>query len=567
VSADRLAPGTVVDGRYVVEDELGEGGMAVVYRVRHRTLGTPMALKLLTVSRGSVRDRLLQEGRVQAALRHPNIVAALDTVVMGESIGLVMEYVRGPSLYRLLSEMRLDWNQIDDIARGLFDGISAAHKAGLVHRDLKPDNVLIELAPGRLIPKIADFGLVKLLDTDGESKGRTRTGTTFGTPEYMAPEQISDVKGVDARADVFSIGVMLFEMVTGTKPFADDDLLELFNKISKGRRPSVAALRPDAPERMVRAIDAALMTDRAARAQTIDEVRARWTEGIPAHQGEPWSEPVMEQVRRLGRGEEGIDTLRKAQSLDSAASMTARSQVSEVDRSSAGKSDQAWAAGASPSVVAIEQAPARRRLWAGVGLLGASVAAFLAGTALLGVLAVWWFLVQPALPPAPPAPPVRAVVVEPEPPPPVADPEPPVAPPDLAGVPSPPPPDRPPPDRPGPPAPPALPPPDPVPEPAPAPAPAVVEPAPAPAPPAPAPVEPAHVRLVSTTPLTVELQRPDGHPLRLGDVPAGRYTVFAWFVDNGQPTQVAAVDLAPGSRSIVRCDTSARICKVVKESP
>ncbi len=552
-----LAAGTVVDGRYVVEDQLGAGGMAVVYRVRHRTLGTPMALKLLTVNRGSVKDRLLREGRVQAALRHPNIVAVLDTVTIGEKVGLVMEYVRGPNLYSLLREMQLDWHQLDDIARGLFDGIGAAHDAGIVHRDLKPDNVLIEIAPGRLIPKIADFGLVKLLDEEAQDgPSRTRTGTTFGTPEYMAPEQISDAKNVDARADVFSVGVMLFELVTGRKPFQHEDLLELFNRIARGERRTVASLRPDAPERMVRAIDAALVPDRTLRAPSIAAVRALWTEGHSVLVPAPWTEQAIDQVRRLGRGEEGVETLRRARSMQSDPGQTGQ-PVASPPAARVGTD-----AGATPSVIAVEEAPHRRRLWMGLGLVGTSATLLLlGGVVLVGVVGLWASGLgrgtgEVAVVPPPPPPPSAPV---PEPSPPEATP--------VATAPSPPPgPASPAPGRPVP-----APPPTPtsatvLPEPPPPAAPPPVAPAatPVPAPAsAPQPIR-ASVRAEGLSGLTVSLQSSDGVPVDLGSVAPGTYKVFAFFTP-GEPTEVQTVSLAPGSRWVVRCNPAAHRCKANPE--
>ncbi len=549
-----LAPGTEIDGRYVVEDQLGAGGMAVVYRVRHRTLGTPMALKLLTVGRRSVRDRLLKEGRVQAALRHPNVVAALDTVLVGERIGLVMEYVRGPTLYGLLRDMQLDWNQVDDIARGLFDGIEAAHLAGIVHRDLKPENVLIEIAPGRLIPKIADFGLVKILDDEGPTAGRTRTGSSFGTPEYMPPEQISDVKGVDARADVFSVGVMLFELVTGKKPFDHEDLLELFNRITRGERPAVRDLRPDVPDRMVRAIDAALVPDRTQRAQSIAAVRALWTQGASVLAVAPWSEQAIEQVRRLGRGEDGAETLRRAQSQDGSAAPPQAGSAT-------------FDASLTPSVAAAVEVARRPRLWLGLGLAAGGVVLLLLGGASL------WFLVVAAGVGAPPSVAERPAAPAEAPPPAT------VAPPPVPPSDAPAPPERRPPPPPSPaaaPLPAEPPPPLPArpaaaPLPPEAPAPSLAAPSPtAPSPAAPSPAAPtgssptARVRGATEGALTIELQGEDGLPHPLGAVAPGRYRVFAFFTE-GVPTEVGAFTAAAGTAWTVRCDAVARRCRIVGE--
>ncbi|MCA9492628.1 MAG: serine/threonine protein kinase, partial [Myxococcales bacterium] len=188
---DLLPPGAVIDGRYVVEALIGRGGMAAVYCVRHVHLDTQHALKVLTVGGPSLARRLQQEGRVQATLQHPNIVAVTDMVSVDGQPGLVMEFVRGPSLEALLGKRRPTLEQIDVLAVGVMDGVAAAHALGLIHRDLKPANVMVAVTSMTLVPKVADFGLVKLVAGDDAGVlSKTRSGMAMGTPAYMAPEQI-----------------------------------------------------------------------------------------------------------------------------------------------------------------------------------------------------------------------------------------------------------------------------------------------------------------------------------------------------------------------------------------
>jgi len=137
-----LVPGTAID-RYDVVRLLGHGGMAEVYPVRHRTLGTSHALKLLTLSGRSIRDRLIEEGRVQARLRHPNLVAVTDVLDVDGAPGLLMEFVDGPSPDAWLSTQRPDPSEAERLFRGILDGVGRAHRHGVVHRDLKPSNVLL----------------------------------------------------------------------------------------------------------------------------------------------------------------------------------------------------------------------------------------------------------------------------------------------------------------------------------------------------------------------------------------------------------------------------------------
>jgi len=262
-----LRAGQVID-RYTVDQLLGSGGMAVVYRVRHNQLGSFHALKVLTHTSPGIHERLLQEGRVQASLRHPNVVAVTDVIDVDGAPGLVMEYVDGPALDAWLSGHRPDLDTAERLFRGIVAGVAAAHAQGLVHRDLKPANVM--LAPqsaGQMLPKVADFGLAKALFAEESGPHATRSGVTMGTPAYMAPEQIRDAKNVDHRADVFSLGCMLYELVCGRPPFVGPDLLSIFNAVATGSFPPAASLVPDLPPRIHRAIHGALTVEKERRIQ------------------------------------------------------------------------------------------------------------------------------------------------------------------------------------------------------------------------------------------------------------------------------------------------------------
>lgn len=258
-----LEPGQIVD-RYQIDAVLGRGGMAVVYRVKHLQLGSWHALKILTLPGAGLRERLLQEGRLQASLQHPNIVSVTDVLDFGGAPALVMEYVDGPTLDQWLGTHKPTFEEVDAIFRAIVAGVAAAHDRGLVHRDLKPANVLMMPTPGGVIPKVADFGLAKALAEDSSLK-QTRSGVTMGTPQYMAPEQIRDAKNVDSRADVFSLGCILYELVAGHPPFQGEDLLAIFNNVAQGRYRPLQELVPDAPPRYVAAISGCLEVDREKR--------------------------------------------------------------------------------------------------------------------------------------------------------------------------------------------------------------------------------------------------------------------------------------------------------------
>jgi len=305
-----LTPGTVID-RYTVDSVLGEGGMAVVYRVHHNQLGTVHALKVLSLTSRSIRERLVQEGRVQARLSHPNVVSVTDVIDVGGAPGLVMEYVRGPDLDTLLHHQHLSLEQADVLAQDILGAVMAAHRQQYIHRDLKPANIMLLITPDGLVPKITDFGLAKLLDDEGSAK--TRTGATMGTPHYMAPEQIRDAKSVGPEADVFSLGAILYELVCGERAFQGDGLFEIFKAVAEGSYTPPRTLVPDIPERMEAAIIGALQVDLALRIPSVEQLLAVWKGEMEVGQDlvlptggnrGPWTEEIMAQALSLSGGEE-----------------------------------------------------------------------------------------------------------------------------------------------------------------------------------------------------------------------------------------------------------------------
>ncbi len=256
-----LQPGAIVDGRYRLRGLLGSGGMAQVHAAWDTRLEVPVALKVLSVPVAPIAARLVQEGRIQAALRHPHIVAVSDIVTVGGAPGLVMELVEGPSLAGLLESHRLELIEAEHLARGVLSGVQAAHALGLVHRDLKPANVLLARIGDGLHPKVADFGLAKLLAGEGQG---TRSGMAMGTPRYMAPEQIRGAKDVDQRADVFSLGALLYELFLGRVAFQGEDTVTLFNAVCGGDFVPPSEIT-ELPERIEAAILGCLQVEASER--------------------------------------------------------------------------------------------------------------------------------------------------------------------------------------------------------------------------------------------------------------------------------------------------------------
>jgi serine/threonine protein kinase len=221
-----LPVGAVVGGRYKVEKLLGAGGMGAVYEVSDAA-GVRYAMKApLPDAAGDAvaAKRFAREANAMQLLDHPNLVRAIDQIVEARRLYLVLELVRGTGLADVIRAGALAPRRALVLARQILDGLEHAHAQGVVHRDLKPENVLLEDI-GYERAKILDFGLVKLLDAAAAAIGGdvlTRTGITFGTPLYMAPEQALG-RPIDHRADLYALGVILFEMLTGMVPFSGHD--------------------------------------------------------------------------------------------------------------------------------------------------------------------------------------------------------------------------------------------------------------------------------------------------------------------------------------------------------
>ncbi len=280
-----LSPGDEVD-RYEVEKLLGEGGTAVVYRVRHRTLGTLHALKVPTASSQSMLRRLVEEGKAQARLVHPNLVRVTDVVDVGGLPGLLMEYVEGSNLLELLAAGPLHPSEAERLFREILAGVGFAHQQGFVHRDLKPANILLTAGPRGPVPKITDFGLAKAWME--EDHGHTRTGWVMGTPGYMSPEQIQNAKAVDPRTDLFAMGAILYEMLIGRPAFTGGTLAQIFVTVQMGTYVPPERTMPTLPAHLVAAVRACLMVDRNSRVASAEELveildgRKQWQAALPA---------------------------------------------------------------------------------------------------------------------------------------------------------------------------------------------------------------------------------------------------------------------------------------------
>jgi len=245
--------GTVLSGRYRLESKLGSGGMSTVYLARDETLERWVAAKVLHREISDQPDqieRFRREARAVAQVSHPNVVAVIDAGEDGGRPYIVFEYVDGETLKQRIDRLgRLPLDEAAAYAIEIGRGLAAAHARRLVHRDVKPQNVLID-SEGRA--KVTDFGIARELEQDG----LTKTGRVLGTTDYVSPEQAMG-KGVDARSDIYSLGILLYEMLVGEVPFQADNLVGVAMKHVNERMPDVQKQRKDVSSALAAVIERA----------------------------------------------------------------------------------------------------------------------------------------------------------------------------------------------------------------------------------------------------------------------------------------------------------------------
>lgn len=280
---DVLPPGTRLAGRYVVGELLGGGGMAQVYRGQHETIGRAMAIKVLTrdlTLEPSIVVRFLQEAQAASKIHHENVVEVTD---FGETEDgrpfMVMEYLEGEDLGDTLARVgRLPWDRVQPILLQLLAALQAVHEQGVVHRDIKPENIfLLSRMGSNDFVKVFDFGIAKVLrhDVQGGASGRSLTvkGQLIGTPPYMSPEQCLGVD-VDARADLYTVGVIAYELLTGRTPFESEDPVKILRMHVYEAVPTMASVAPQVSvdPRVEAIVNRALSKDRDERFSSANEL-------------------------------------------------------------------------------------------------------------------------------------------------------------------------------------------------------------------------------------------------------------------------------------------------------
>jgi serine/threonine-protein kinase len=284
--------GTVLDGKYELIRLLGEGGMGSVYEAQHRLIGRRLAVKFLHPQYASSPDvvtRFQREAQAAAQIGHENIIEVTD---MGtspdQSPYLVMEFLEGCDLKRLIEdEGVLEPKRAAHIMVQALGALQAAHNVGIIHRDLKPENIyLIQKGGNPDYVKLLDFGISKFraLETDGV-KGLTQTGTVLGTPHYMSPEQARGEQDLSPRSDIYAMGVILYQMLTGHLPFDAPNYNALLIKILTEQPPAPESLNPELPADLVDTINIAMARDASARFETCTDFRRRLLPFAPGASG------------------------------------------------------------------------------------------------------------------------------------------------------------------------------------------------------------------------------------------------------------------------------------------
>jgi serine/threonine-protein kinase len=275
--ANQVPIGTMLEGKFRVTQEIGRGGMAAVYEAENVDIGKRVAVKILSadlITSRIVRERFIREARAAAAIHSPYICEVYDSGMFHDRPYLVMELLEGESLYDRMTRVRqLKVSTTLKVIRHVVRGLAKAHEANVVHRDLKPENIFLTRdAEGRLLAKIVDFGLAKFYEGRGEEEKNvrlTREGALFGTPAYMSPEQARGQGEVDHRADLWALGCIVYECLTGRTVWdVQQGVAMILAQIAKGELPSPRRYRPDLPQAFEDWFRRALDPDLSARFQT-----------------------------------------------------------------------------------------------------------------------------------------------------------------------------------------------------------------------------------------------------------------------------------------------------------
>ncbi len=289
-------PGQVIGGKYKLIRAVGDGGMGTVYEAEHMLLGTRVAVKILhpeMVRRAGLIDRFLQEARVSARIQNPHVVRVTDVDRSPDGVAfLVMDLLQGEPLSKKIERERtLSVPVACEFTLQILDALESAHAIGVVHRDLKPENVFITELNGAPLLKLIDFGIAKLKQTDDHAKNLTSFGTLMGTAEYMAPEQAFSADQVDARADIYAVGVMLFEMLAGSRPVSGENGRVVAVKVERGEVTPLVRVAPHVPPELAGLVHRAMAFRAELRFESATSMRQALQSILSAYGGARPSAP------------------------------------------------------------------------------------------------------------------------------------------------------------------------------------------------------------------------------------------------------------------------------------
>ncbi len=300
-------PGLVLDGKYRLEERIADGGCASIWSATHVTLDRPVAVKFIETQMTGRKedrvDRFLREAKVAASIRHKNVVDILDFGVGQEGISepyMIMELLDGKALDVLLSQTALSTYDTVGIIRQVLSGLDAVHAAGIVHRDMKPGNVFVTEDGDGLFARVLDFGISQGADEVDDH-------IVVGTPEYMSPEQAYG-RAIDWRSDLYSVGVMLYEMLGKQLPFVDPDPVRVLQLLVENRPTSIASLRPELPA-LCEIIETAMSSDPSHRFQSAREMQRALLDAIGLVDPSGHHAPARDELRESGQFQRDVHTL------------------------------------------------------------------------------------------------------------------------------------------------------------------------------------------------------------------------------------------------------------------
>jgi len=283
----KLEPGAVLAGRYRLDEKLGEGGMGVVWAATHQVTRQTVALKLLVPGAGTEANRFvkrfMREARAASAVKHPNVVVVFDVMELDEQTPMmVMELLRGETLgQRLDREPVLPLGEVARVLLPVVSALGTAHRAGIVHRDVKPDNIFLAETPEGMCVKVLDFGVAKLAPAvEDVDATLTATNSIVGTPYYMAPEQVFGEKDIDGRVDIWALGVIAYECLAGVRPAGGDNVGQIMKIIATNRIVPVDQVTAGLPADVTAIVMRALSFERSERPSLMEmkDVLARYTD-------------------------------------------------------------------------------------------------------------------------------------------------------------------------------------------------------------------------------------------------------------------------------------------------